>query len=187
MTISLWPEAWDSQPRQVQRPEGTRGLSSAPSSSTGKVHPAHSGCPPKYCQHTQIRNPRPMRLGCNAWFGIWRCAREGASKGRGHAAWWVHPLRHSWKDIKEPFLLQIFPFCWMLPFFCYCSPFPFTFLVSNIFCFFLPTKAGSILPPTVELHSWVISPCCRQQVTLLTPPLSRALVFSPEEGEFKLS
>lgn len=113
-----------------REPEGTRGLSSAPSVSTGKVQTAH--CVPivvvlPRISNTQIRNPRPLRLS-KAWFGSWCHARGGASEGRGHDASCAHHLRHSQKEIKEPSPLHIFPFCWRLPFFCYCSPFPFTFL-----------------------------------------------------------
>lgn len=121
MTISLRPGVWDSQPWQAQRSEVTRGLSPAPSSTTGKPQPAHctptehSSCPPKHRQHVDRKSQAIETL----WSVIQElvpCWRRSIRGQRGHGAGCAGDTMRPWSGTKTSFLRHIFPFkCALAP------------------------------------------------------------------------
>lgn len=119
----LWFEIHNhSKCRDQKEPEATRRLRSAPSSSPGKVQPAHCvttvAVLPSIA-NTQISNPRPLGL----WFGNWWLARGEHLRAEGM----LPDVSITWdilgKISKNLFSCTSFPFV-------ECSLYPITALLS---------------------------------------------------------
>lgn len=105
----------------MQRSEVTRGLSPAPSSTTGKPQPAHctptehSSCPPEHRQHVDRKSQAIETL----WSVIQElvpCWRRSIRGQRGHGAGCAGDTMRPWSGTKTSFLLHIFPFeCALAP------------------------------------------------------------------------
>lgn len=168
MSVSLWPVVWDPQPRQVQRPEGTWGNQKAPLCSQFQPWEG-AACSLQWLSSLVLQTHRsaiPDHWDSGLGTGG---LPEGSIWGQ-RACCLMCPSPETFLErYQRTFSPAHLSLLLNAPFILLLLSFPLHFFRFLTYCFFLPTKADSILPPTAELHGWVSSPYWRQQMTLLTP------------------